>query len=111
MTASNKMRANVAAAVCAGLALRVYLVLKFPVTDTGDAPFYIELAWNWLKNGVYGFPVNGQLTPVDMRVPGYPAFLAAIFAFAGKSPQAVMLAQCVMDVAACFLIALIAERL
>ena len=55
MTPTNKMRANVAAAVCAGLALRVYLVLKFPVTDTGDAPFYIELAWNWLKNGVYGF--------------------------------------------------------
>jgi hypothetical protein len=81
------------------------------VTQSGDAPFYIELAWNWLKNGVYGFPVNGQLTPVDMRVPGYPAFLAAIFAFAGKSPRAVMLAQAVVDVAGCLLIALIAERL
>jgi 4-amino-4-deoxy-L-arabinose transferase-like glycosyltransferase len=111
MTASNKMRANVAAAVCAGLALRVYLVLKFPVTDTGDAPFYIELAWNWLKNGVYGFAVRGQLTPVDMRVPGYPAFLAAIFAVAGQSPRAAMLAQVVVDLATCFVIALIAARL
>jgi 4-amino-4-deoxy-L-arabinose transferase-like glycosyltransferase len=111
MTATNKMRANVAAAVCAGLALRVYLVLKFPVTDTGDAPFYIELAWNWLKNGVYGFAVHGQLTPVDMRVPGYPAFLAAVFAFAGQSPRAAMLAQVVVDLATCFLIALIAARL
>ena len=111
MTASNKMRANVAAAVCAGLALRVYLVLKFPVTDTGDAPFYIELAWNWLKNGVYGFAVHGQLTPVDMRVPGYPAFLAAIFAVAGQSPRAAMLAQVVVDLATCFVIALIAARL
>ncbi len=91
--------------------LRVFFVLKFPVTDSGDAPFYIELAWNWLKNGVYGFPVNGQLTPVDMRVPGYPAFLAAVFAFAGNSPRAVMLAQTVVDVAGCFLIALIASRL
>jgi hypothetical protein len=111
MTATNKMRANVAAAVCAGLALRVYLVLKFPVTDTGDAPFYIELAWNWLKNGVYGFAVHGQLTPVDMRVPGYPAFLAAVFAFAGQSPRAAMLAQVVVDLATCFVIALIAARL
>jgi Dolichyl-phosphate-mannose-protein mannosyltransferase len=111
MTPSNKMRANVAAAVCAGLALRVYLVLKFPVTDTGDAPFYIELAWNWLKNGVYGFAVHGQLTPVDMRVPGYPAFLAAVFAFAGQSPRAAMLAQVVVDLATCFVIALIAARL
>jgi hypothetical protein len=111
MTPSNKMRANVAAAVCAGLALRVYLVLKFPVTDTGDAPFYIELAWNWLKNGVYGFAVHGQLTPVDMRVPGYPAFLAAVFAVAGQSPRAAMLAQVVVDLATCFVIALVAARL
>src|ERR1700724_4548690 len=110
ITHSTKMRVNAGLAVLAGLALRVFFVLKFPVTDSGDAPFYIELAWNWLKHGVYGFPVNGQLTPVDMRVPGYPAFLAAIFAFAGKSPQAVMLAQCVVDVAGCLLIALIAER-
>ena len=111
MTPTNKMRANVAAAGCAGLALRVYLVLKFPVTDTGDGPFYIELAWNWLKNGVYGFAVHGQLTAVDMRVPGYPAFLAAVFAFAGQSPRAVMLAQVVVDLATCFVIALLAARL
>jgi 4-amino-4-deoxy-L-arabinose transferase-like glycosyltransferase len=105
------MRVNAGLAVLAGLALRVFFVLKFPVTDSGDAPFYIELAWNWLKHGVYGFPVNGQLTPVDMRVPGYPAFLAAVFAFAGNSPRAVMLAQAVLDLATCFLIALIAARL
>jgi 4-amino-4-deoxy-L-arabinose transferase-like glycosyltransferase len=111
MTPTNKMRANVAAAVSAGLALRVYLVLKFPVADTGDGPFYIELAWNWLKNGVYGFAVRGQLTPVDMRVPGYPAFLAAVFAVAGQSTRAAMLAQVVVDLATCFVIALIAARL
>jgi 4-amino-4-deoxy-L-arabinose transferase-like glycosyltransferase len=111
MTPTNKMRANVAAAVSAGLALRVYLVLKFPVADTGDGPFYIELAWNWLKNGVYGFAVHGQLTPVDMRVPGYPAFLAAVFAVAGQSTRAAMLAQVVVDLATCFVIALIAARL
>jgi hypothetical protein len=111
MTPPHKMRANLAAAVCAGLALRVYLVLKFPVADTGDAPFYIELAWTWLKNGVYGFAVHGQLTPVDMRVPGYPAFLAAVFAVAGQSPRAAMLAQVVVDLATCFVIALIAARL
>lgn len=101
---------NLAFAASAGLALRLYFILKFPVTDSGDAPFYIELAWNWLKHGVYGFPVNGHLTPVDMRVPGYPAFLAAIFAFAGRSPRAVMLTQALVDLATCFLIALIAAR-
>lgn len=110
MTSTVKLRLNLALAASAGLALRLYFILKFPVTDSGDAPFYIELAWNWLRHGVYGFPVNGHLTPVDMRVPGYPAFLAAIFTFAGRSPRAVMLTQAVVDLATCFLIALIAAR-
>ena len=111
MTSTAKLRLNLALAASAGLALRLYFILKFPVTDSGDAPFYIELAWNWLKHGVYGFPVNGHLTPVDMRVPGYPAFLAAIFAFAGRSPRAVMLTQALVGLATCFLIALIAARI
>lgn len=110
-TPSHKMRANAVFAALAGLALRLYFVLEFPVNGSGDAPFYIELAWNWLKKGVYGFSINGRLTPVDMRVPGYPALLAAIFAFAGKSPRAVMLTQAVVDLATCFVIALIAARL
>ena len=111
MTANSKMRVNVALAAVAGLALHLFFVLKLPVTDSGDAPFYIELAWNWLKNGVYGFPVYGQLTPVDMRVPGYPAFLASVFAFAGQSTRAAMVAQIFVDLATCFVIALIAARL
>ena len=105
------MRFNMVLAALAGLALRIFFIAKFPVTDSGDAPFYIELAWNWLKNRIYGFPVHGVLTPVDMRTPGYPAFLAAIFAFAGNSPRAVMLAQAALDVATCFITALIASRL
>src|SRR5580704_1563893 len=105
------MRINVAFAALAGLILRIFFVLKFPMVDSGDSPFYIELAWNWLKNGVYGLPVNGQLVPVDVRVPGYPAFLATVFTFAGNSPRAVMLAQAVVDLATCFLIAWIAALL
>ena len=105
------MRANALFAALAGLALRFYFILKFPASDSGDSPFYIELAWNWLKKGVYGFSINGRLTPVDMRVPGYPAFLAAVFAFAGRSPRAVMAAQAALDLVACFMIALIAARL
>ena len=110
MTSSN-VRIQIALAALAGLGLRVFFVLRFPVTDSGDAPFYIELAWNWLKKGVYGFAIDGRLTPVDMRVPGYPAFLASIFAVAGNSARAVMLAQVVVDLATCFLIAFTAARL
>src|SRR5580658_17196 len=111
MTAKSKMCVNVALAAMAGLALRMFFVLKLPVTDSGDAPFYIELAWNWLKKGVYGAVVEGQLMPLDTRVPGYPAFLAAIFSVAGNSSRAAMLTQAVVDLATCFIIALIAARL
>jgi hypothetical protein len=111
ITPTARLRTNVAVAALAGLTLRLFFVLKFPVTDSGDSPFYIQLAWNWLKNGIYGFPVNGRLTPVDMRAPGYPAFLAAIFAFAGNSLRAAMVAQAFVDLAGCFVIALIAARL
>jgi hypothetical protein len=105
------MRFHVLSAVLAGSALRAFLIATFPASDAGDSPFYIELAWNWLKHGIYGLVVNGHLQPVDMRVPGYPAFLAAIFAVAGKSGRAVMFAQGGLDLLACFAIALIAARL
>jgi dolichyl-phosphate-mannose-protein mannosyltransferase len=111
MTDKSKMRVNVALAALAGLALRLFFVLKLPVTDSGDAPFYIELAWNWLKKGVYGAVVEGQLMPLDTRVPGYPAFLAAIFSVAGNSSRAVMLTQAIVDLATCFVVAMIAARL
>ena len=111
MTSNILMRLNAASAALSGFLLRIFFVLKFPVGTSGDAPFYIDLAWNWLKNHVYGLEVNGQLTPVDVRAPGYPAFLAAIFAIAGNSPRAAMLVQAVVDLGTCFLIALIAARL
>jgi Dolichyl-phosphate-mannose-protein mannosyltransferase len=105
------MRANAAIAVSIGLLLRIFFVLKFPATGSGDSPFYIQLAWNWLKKGTYGAAIDGRLRPLDARVPGYPAFLAAVFAVAGNSQRAVMLAQVVVDLATCFMIALIAARL
>jgi Dolichyl-phosphate-mannose-protein mannosyltransferase len=111
MTSKGMTRLNVALAALAGLALRLFFVLNFPATGSGDSPFYIELAWNWLKNGVYGALVDGKLMLLDARAPGYPAFLAAIFTVAGNSSRAVMLAQVVVDLATCFLIAMIAARL
>jgi hypothetical protein len=105
------MRWHVFSAVLAGIALRALFITKFPVSDAGDSPFYIQLAWNWIKHGVYGLVVNGRLAPVDMRVPGYPAFLAAIFAIAGQSARTLMFAQAALDMLTCLVIALIAARL
>lgn len=110
-TSAHKMRFHLLSAALAGIALRILFITKFPVRDAGDSSFYIELAWNWLKHGVYGLVVNGRLDPVDMRVPGYPAFLAAIFAIAGRSERAVMFAQAGLDLLTCLAIALIAAHL
>src|SRR5271169_6608035 len=98
------------AALGAGLALRLYFIWRFPF-HSGDTKFYEELARNWLYHGVYGLYIRGELTAVDMRVPGYPAFLAAIYFALGRSARVVMVAQALVDLGTCVLAALIAARL
>jgi len=95
----------------AGLGLRVLLVAYFPgVTD--DSRFYANIAQNWLQHGVYGITNSGVVVPTLSRLPGYPAFLAAIFALFGMGNfRAVLLVQVLFDLATCFLIADLARRL
>jgi hypothetical protein len=97
-------------ALLCGLALRLYFIAHFPFYS-GDTKFYEELARNWLDHGVYGLFVNGQLMPVDQRMPGYPAFLALIYSTFGHSGIAVMLAQAAFDLVTCILAALIVSRI
>ena len=97
-------------ALAAGLALRLYFIVHFPFY-AGDTKFYEELARNWMEHGVYGLFVMGQLAPVDMRTPGYPAFLAAIYFLLGHGSRTVMLAQAFLDLGTCVLTGLIAARL
>jgi hypothetical protein len=97
-------------ALLAGLALRLYFIVHFPFY-AGDTKFYEELARNWLDHGVYGLFVMGQLVPVDMRTPGYPGFLAAIYLLLGRGSRVVMLVQASLDLGTCVLTALIAAQL
>jgi hypothetical protein len=97
-------------ALLAGLGLRLFFILHFPFYS-GDTAYYEELARNWLYHGIYGFYSHGQLLPSDARVPGYPAFLAAVYFLFGTGRQAVMLAQAFLDLATCVLAAAIAFRL
>src|SRR2546425_4437780 len=101
---------HLAPALLAGLALRLFFILHFPFYS-GDTAYYEELARNWLYHGVYGFYSHGQLVASDVRAPGYPAFLAAIYFLAGPGRRAVMLAQAFLDLATCVLAAGIASRL
>jgi 4-amino-4-deoxy-L-arabinose transferase-like glycosyltransferase len=99
------------AAILAGLALRLAFLLHFPgVVD--DSRLYADIAMNWLQHGVYGITNSGQVMPTFSRLPGYPAFLAAVFTIFGWSNfRAVLLVQVLFDLATCFLIADIARRL
>ncbi len=101
---------HLAAALLVGLVLRLFFIAHFSAYS-GDSQFYEEIARNWLDHGVYGRFFHGQLIPVDMRMPGYPAFLAAIYAVFGRADKIIMLVQAAVDLMTCVLVALIAARL
>ncbi len=102
----------------AGLALRLLFVVLFPAV-TDDSHIYAGLATNWLQHGIYGHsdtsqvePAQRQITPTDARLPGYPAFLAIVFAiFGAGNMKAVMLVQMLFDLVSCLLVADLARRL
>ena len=95
----------------AGAALRLLFVCKYPATG-GDTILYEQFAANWLKLGKLAMDINGQPTPVDLRMPGYPAFLAIVYALTGRTGEpargAVMVAQTLVDLATCVVIAALA---
>ena len=111
------MRRNFSSAItalAAGACLRFFFVLKYPASS-GDTILYEQIATNWLKYHVYAMNVGGAITPVDIRVPGYPAFLAVIYWLSGKTgPDArlwVMSAQVLVDLLTCVVAACLAATL
>jgi hypothetical protein len=65
-----------------GLGLRMVFVLWFPAV-VDDSRLYADIARNWLQHGVYGITNSGRIVPTLSRLPGYPAFLAIVFAAFG----------------------------
>jgi Dolichyl-phosphate-mannose-protein mannosyltransferase len=93
------------------LGLRLFFVFRFPAV-VDDSRFYANIAENWLHYGVYAVTDSGQIVPTLSRLPGYPAFLAAIFALFGiENFRAVLLLQVLIDLGTCFLISDMARRL
>jgi len=93
------------------MGLRLFFVFRFPAV-VDDSHFYANIAENWLQHGVYAVTDSGRIVPTLSRLPGYPVFLAAIFAIFGiENFRAVLLIQALVDLATCFLIADSARRL
>jgi 4-amino-4-deoxy-L-arabinose transferase-like glycosyltransferase len=86
------------------------LFFYFPAV-TDDSRVYADFATNWLQHGVYGVTQSNNVVPTDERLPGYPGFLAVLFALFGPSNfRAVMLVQILIDLGTCLIIADLARR-
>jgi 4-amino-4-deoxy-L-arabinose transferase-like glycosyltransferase len=99
-----------AVALGLGLALRLWF-LRHPMPGDDDTDVYAELAKNLFHHGVYGLhpeapQASATILPTLIRLPGYPLFLALIFALFGEGNfHAVLLAQITFDLLGCWLIA------
>lgn len=94
----------------AGMTLRLFFFVYFPAV-TDDSRVYADFATNWMQHGIYGTTQSGGIMASDERLPGYPAFLAAIFALFGAGNfRAVMLAQILVDLGTCFIVADLTRR-
>lgn len=100
-------------ALVIGLLLRLFFVFRLP-SSSGDTPLYESLSSNWLQHHIFGVAVDGVLTPLDIRMPGYPAYLAFFQAITGSTAETarlwVMFGQVCLDLLACVIIAGLAVR-
>jgi len=79
---------------------------------TADTFIYGDIARNWLESGIYAISGASGPEATYIRMPGYPAFLAAIWKIAGMEHYtAVLIVQMFIDIATCFLIADLARRM
>jgi 4-amino-4-deoxy-L-arabinose transferase-like glycosyltransferase len=97
-------------ATLAALAVRLFFVFRFPAV-VADSFVYGDIAKNWLQHGVLGLSGINEVSPTYIRLPGYPAFLAAIFTIFGMEHyRAALMVQVFVDIGTCFLIADLARR-
>ena len=104
------MRRHALAAALTGFALRLGFIRFFPSVGD-DSALYLQLARNLLYGHTYGLIQRGRMMPTDVRPPGYPLFLAAVEWLAGPAPATLFVAQSVLDLVGCFLVAALAARL
>ena len=95
----------------AALLARILFLIFVPKV-TADSSFYADVAKNWLLYGIYARTYDaGVINPTFSRLPGYPAFLAFVFAIFGLDNfKAVLGIQVLVDVATCFVMADLARR-
>jgi len=98
------------AALAAGILLRFVFVLKYGNVN-GDGFVYADIAKNWMLHGVYGITNDDFAKATMIRLPGYPAFLALIFAIFGVDNfTTVKTIQVIVDLLNCLAVAKLAQE-
>src|SRR5690349_15609946 len=91
------------------LGFRLFIALRLPNDEPGDARVYSQLAVNILEQHAYSHDPQAPYAPSIIRLPGYPLFLAGVYKIFGHgNNKAVRVAQALMDTLTCVLIALVA---
>ena len=92
-------------------AFRLWFLFRFRML-TADSFVYGDIARNWVESGIYAISGANGPDPTYIRMPGYPAFLAAIWKIVGlEHYTAVLIVQIFIDIGTCFLIADLARRM
>lgn len=93
----------------AAFCFRVSVARLLPNDEPGDGKIYAQMARNVLEQHVYSHAAEPPYDPSLIRLPGYPLFLAGIYAVFGHGDNtAVRVAQALIDTASCALLALLA---
>ncbi|MEK6397164.1 MAG: glycosyltransferase family 39 protein, partial [Terriglobus sp.] len=105
--------------VC-GFLLRLYFLQRHAFFSS-DSILYQDIALNWLHHHIYGLSWQPQPRPTLIRLPGYPAILAAMAWLFDHGQQAtqgtmqsflpVLWLQIIADLVTCGLVGLIAKRM
>src|SRR6266487_3080649 len=93
----------------AAFSFRAAVARFLPNDDPGDGKIYAQFARNLLEHHVYSHATEPPYDPSLIRLPGYPLFLAAVYAVFGHGDNsAVRIIQALIDTATCALAALVA---
>jgi hypothetical protein len=93
----------------AAFCFRVIVARFLPNDSPFDGKVYAQIARNMLEQHVYSHATEPPYDSSLIRLPGYPLFLAGIYAVFGHGDNtAVRIVQALIDTASCGLIALLA---
>jgi len=88
---------------------RLFVALRLPNDTPDDGRVYSQIARNVLEQHVYSHEEQPPFTPTLIRLPGYPFFLAAVYAVTGHGNNTpVRVVQAIVDTFTCLLVALVA---